>query len=167
MFLYINPSLSLRRVYFNKMLQCRRVACERTSVVGFNINIYTLVTKHIAWSGKGSVIGAHLPAEWAHFNVCEWSLLVMKVNRWWRDRKGGQGFSSALVVWWMPPLQKLQEKHSDREAGWKRYSDTTNHRRDKMLKFLPNAEKKNKCWKCVTIIIWGENVKFFYFWGKM
>lgn len=121
------------------MLQSWRVAGERTPLVGFNIHIYTLVTKHVAWSGEGSVIGAHFSAERADFDVCEWRLLAVKVERWRRGRKGGQGLNGALVLGWIPPLQKLQEKHSHRKAGWKRYSHTANCCRGQTLTFLNKA----------------------------
>ncbi len=125
------------------MLQSWRVASEGTPVIGFNIHIYTLVTKHIAWSGQRGVIGAHFPAERADFDVCGWRLLAVKVERRRRGWKGGQGFNSALVLGWIPPLQELQKKHSNREAAWQRHSHTTNRCRDQVLKFLSKAEKRD------------------------
>lgn len=137
----VNVGLALRWVNLDEMLYSRWITSHWTPLVGLDVRVYASIAKHKSWSGESSVVGTHFSAEGAQFAVNARGHLVIQVHWGRRGGQGGEGFNAVLVLRRVPPLQELQEEHTQGQTGGQGHCHTTHGGWENPLQFHSNAEK--------------------------
>lgn len=114
------PPSVFRGVQFDKVLEFRGVACDRTPLVLLHVVVGAAVAEDEAGGGEGRVVGADFAAQWADGLELrqEWGACpAVQVDGRRRGRQSCQGLDGLLVLRRVPPFQELEKEDAHGEAG--------------------------------------------------